>query len=123
MDLGLAVLQALDEAIPAIRAGIINEHTIKLCNTFDLLKNSATATRGTQGEMPVFQSIGDGFILKRMPDDPTGLRISIGEISEKLIPVRDVERTYLVYRGDEAKIVHLLDRAVKALRNTMGIQR
>lgn len=86
---------------------------------FDALKQKAeemTArkenliTAGKPGEKELFaQQVGLIFV-RRLPDDPLALRISIGE-------ARDVEESaYLVFRGDPEWVMELLDRAVSAMR-------
>lgn len=51
-----------------------------------------------------------GFLIRRLPDDPLALRISIGEAHEKY-----GESSYLVFRGDPRIITTLLRRALAAL--------
>ena|SRR5688572_4375824 len=68
-------------------------------------------TAGAPGESTLFEAEIDGIYIRQLPEDEHGvLRISIGRA-----PAID-RSSYLVYRGDRAKVLGLLERAVGALR-------
>lgn len=72
-------------------------------------------TAGASDESVLFKAEHDGMLIRQLPEDEHGvLRISIGRAPA-------IEKSsYLVYRGDRAKILGLLERAVGALRAASG---
>ena len=67
-------------------------------------------TAGAPHERDLLAMHRGGFNIRRLPDDPLALRISIGEAHDK-----DIESAYLVFRGDPKTITALLRRALAAL--------
>lgn len=69
----------------------------------------ASITAGGPGEQELSRAVVGPFIVKRLPEDPLALRISIGQ-------PHAAEGAYLVYRGEPAANLALLERALAALR-------
>jgi hypothetical protein len=76
-------------------------------------KNIITA--GMDGEMLLFEARRNGFLIRRLPDDPDRvLRASVGA------PTFDDQQAYLVIRGNPVQLYDLLRKATKALGNCLG---
>lgn len=68
-------------------------------------------TAGLAGEHSTEMMRG-GLLIRRLPDDPFALRLSIGEAHDK----RMGESAYLVFRGDPQACFQLLKRSMAALQ-------
>ena len=68
-------------------------------------------TAGKPGEEAIREQEVDGMLIRRLPDDPLCLRISIG--GSPLVP----NSFYFVFRGDATEIEGLLDRAREAFKS------
>src|SRR5438128_7229717 len=68
-------------------------------------------TAGAPGEHILEEKSRAGVCVRRLPDDPNALRISIGEV---IIGGGHGESAYLVYRGNEAAVTRLLVRGLTA---------
>lgn len=64
------------------------------------------------GERVLAELVVDRVLLRQLPVDPEGLRISIGQTLLMSNP-----DAYLVYRGDRNEIIRLLRRALEALED------
>lgn len=71
-------------------------------------------TAGAPSERVLLEMTRGGFAIRRLPDDPFALRISIGE-AEQL----HAFGSYLVFRGEPKAIVSLLRRALNALNGAV----
>lgn len=71
-------------------------------------ENTITAggMRGLQ-ELPLSEYDVGGMLVRKMPDDPDCLRVSLGDPAP-------APGAYLVYRGDIGAAIDLLSRALKA---------
>ncbi|MHC4372399.1 MAG: hypothetical protein ACYSW8_32760 [Planctomycetota bacterium] len=76
-----------------------------------MTKGEAEITVGKPGERVLAGFIKYGVNVRRMADDPDCLRISVGGIPG--LP----QSRYLVFRGDPAECLALLERAARALRD------
>ena len=71
-------------------------------------KNKITA--GAPDEKPLMEESVGAIWIRKLPDDPLALRISIGE--GHLMQ----DSAYLVFRGNDGDVLALLERSVAALR-------
>jgi hypothetical protein len=67
-------------------------------------------TAGKPGEEIISEKQVGTFAVRRLPEDPQCLRISIGEGH------RIADSAYLVFRGEPCEVEDLLERALAALR-------
>lgn len=70
----------------------------------------STITAGAPDEEVIAEKLVGTIMVRRLPDDPHCLRISVGEGH------RIADSAYLVFRGDPSDIESLLVRALAALR-------
>ena len=71
-----------------------------------------TITAGKDGEKPLAEEERAGFgIVRQLPADSFGLRISIGQVND------EIGEAYVVFRGDHARCLRLLERALWVLRD------
>lgn len=75
-------------------------------------------TAGAPGEQPLGEIELGGIHVRRMPDDPLALRISVGEITRP----RAIG-AYLTFRGGREQCIALLERALHALRDAAVLDR
>lgn len=68
-------------------------------------------TAGLPSEKLLCEEIVKGVLVRRMPDDPACLRVSLGRA---LIPGGD--GPYCVYRGDRRAVILLLEDALAAVK-------
>lgn len=74
-----------------------------------LARGESSITAGRPEEEAIFsQQIGTIFV-RRLPDDPLALRVSVGE-------GRLSESAYLVFRGDPRDCIELLERGLSAMK-------
>ena len=78
-----------------------------------LERGESSLTVGRPGESTLKEAIKYGVTLRRLPPDPDCLRISVGEVIG--IP----EGRYLVFRGDPKACLAILERAARALRDSL----
>jgi hypothetical protein len=76
-----------------------------------LKEGSNRITAGEMGERILFEKETEHTLIRRLPDDPNCLRISIGEAN---LSTKD---SYLVFRGDPLKCKLLLTRMLNAFRD------
>jgi hypothetical protein len=76
-----------------------------------LKEGSSRITAGNLGEQVLFEKETDHTLIRRLPDDPGCLRISIGEANIS------TKHSYLVFRGDPHKCKLLLTRMLIAFRD------
>lgn len=69
-----------------------------------------TITAGTPGEKALIETGINGFLIRKLPDDPDCLRISIGE------PNHSTPGKYVVIRGDIERAERVIQEALDALR-------
>lgn len=74
------------------------------------VEGSNTITAGAPGEKSLTEEQVGVFLVRRLPDDPDCLRISIGE------PNALVPGAYVVIRGQLESAIELLERALCALK-------
>lgn len=67
-------------------------------------------TAGAPGEQVLGEWQHGDVLVRKLPDDPLALRISIGQATGI------GEGAYLVFRGGRAECIHLLERALAALK-------
>jgi hypothetical protein len=73
-------------------------------------EGSNTITAGMSGETPIWEYAVNGFLVRKLPDDPLCIRISIGR------PNGNVPGNYVVVRGDYHEACEVIERALGALR-------
>jgi hypothetical protein len=73
-------------------------------------------TAGTPGEPVLFEVVQQGVRIRRLPDDPLALRISIG--APPVAPDTG-KSAYLVFRGDPKLTVALLRRVLASLEQAV----
>ena len=73
-------------------------------------KANTIAAGNLHGEPVLEEATVDDVLLRRLPDDPLALRISVGGPDSR-------EDAYCVYRGDRAAVIALLERVLCALRS------
>lgn len=74
---------------------------------------AASITAGAPGERALLDTVVGPIVVKRLPEDPLALRISIGQ-------PHSGAGAYLVFRGDPAAIRALLECALAAFRLTFA---
>ena len=75
-------------------------------------------TAGAPNERVLHEEDRGGFRLRHLPNDPFGLRISIGEADMgQLGGEWSGPTAYLTYRGDRSAVVALLRRALAAMES------
>ena len=67
-------------------------------------------TAGEPGEEPLSEKDTGGVLVRRLPDDPLCLRVSMGEALPQLLG------SYCTFRGDPAECIALMERCLQALR-------
>lgn len=89
-----------------------DEEFRKRMEAMTALKQNIITAGDLHGEKVLHEETIDGILIKRLPDDPLALRISIGAPN-----LADDERGYLVFRGNPRLIEQLLERTLAAFKS------
>lgn len=87
---------------------LFNKMTEKVKELSESQQNTITA--GVYGEQVLFEYADNDMLLRRLPDDPLAVRISIGEAN------LSVGGTYCVFRGDPERAKKILTRSLNAIK-------